>query len=61
MKKIEANYDRYLLEWKKRKQGCLDIVDTISEGMDLNRKDFMAMVGMETDEDYGVMLPSAKR
>jgi len=36
-------------------------VDTISEGMDMNRKEFMKMCGMETDEDYGVVMPVIKR
>lgn len=61
LKKIEKDYERYLVEWKKRKSGCLEMVDMISEGMDMNWKEFMKMLGMETDEDFGVVMPAIKR
>jgi hypothetical protein len=28
-------------EWRKRKRACMDIIDTICEGADLNRKEFI--------------------
>lgn len=32
---------KYGTEWKKRKRGCIDIMDTICESADLNRKEFI--------------------
>lgn len=34
------------------KRGCREILDVISESADLNPKEFMKQLGMETDEDY---------
>jgi len=57
LKKIEERYKKYHQEWKKRRSGCHDIIDMVSESMDMNRKEFMKLVGIETDEDNGVILP----
>lgn len=32
---------KYGNEWKKRKRGCMEIIDTICESSDQNRKEFM--------------------
>ena len=32
---------KYANEWKKRKRGCIDIIDTICESADMNRKEFI--------------------
>jgi len=36
------------------KRGCKDMMDMISEQADINLKDFIKNLGLETDEDYGV-------
>ena len=43
----------YVTNWKKMKKGCKEMVDTISECADLNPKEFIQKLGLETDEEYG--------
>jgi hypothetical protein len=45
---------RFCQEWRKRKRACMEIIDIISESADLNRKEFIKKLGIETDEDVGV-------
>jgi hypothetical protein len=40
--------------WKKLKRGCKEMIDVISENADMNPKDFIKNLGLETDEDYNV-------
>lgn len=55
IEKAKKDVARFCTEWRKRKRGCMDIVDMISESMDMNRKEFFKKVGsIETDEDCGV-------
>ena len=35
----------------------MDVVNTISESMDMNKKTFVEKVGIETDEDLKVVCP----
>jgi predicted nuclease with TOPRIM domain len=44
----------YAMHWKKVKRGCKEMLDIISEQADINPKDFVKNLGLETDEDYGV-------
>ena len=60
--KARMDLVRYGNEWKKRKRGCMDIVDMICESADLNRKEFIVSliqadlmqkkVSIETDEEF---------
>lgn len=55
IEKAKKDVAKYCTEWRKRKRGCMDIMDMISESMDMNRKEFIKKVGgIETDEDYKV-------
>jgi hypothetical protein len=45
------------VEWKKKKRGCSDVIDVISESCDMNRKEFAKKVGIETDEACNVVCP----
>jgi len=45
------------MEWKKKRRGCSDVIDTISESVDMNRKEFSKKVGIETDEENKVVCP----
>ena len=38
------------------KRGCKEMLETITEAADMNMKDFIKNLGLETDEDYGVSL-----
>lgn len=33
--------DLYAKEWRRRKRGCMEIIDIICESTDCNRKDFI--------------------
>ena len=57
VKKLEATLVKHNLEWKKRKRGCTEVVDTISESAEMNRREFMKKVGVETDEENRVVCP----
>jgi hypothetical protein len=41
MRSAEKELKHLQVEWKKRKKGLIDIVDTISEGMEISRNNFM--------------------
>lgn len=45
---------RQCQEWRKRKRACMEIVDMISESADLNKKEFIKKLGLETDEEARV-------
>lgn len=45
---------RYCQEWRKRKRACMEIIDMISESADMNRKEFIKKLGIETDEEARV-------
>lgn len=51
---VKVDFARYHKEWRVRRRACFEIVDMISESVDKTRKEFTEMVGLETDEDYGV-------
>ncbi len=55
--KAEANLKKYQVEWKRRRKGCMDAMDQISESVDMNRKDFIKKIGIETDEENKVSCP----
>jgi len=50
----------YANSWKKIKRDCREMMDIISESADMNLKDFIKGLGLETDEDYGVDLNKMK-
>ncbi|XP_060945841.1 homologous-pairing protein 2 homolog [Limanda limanda] len=48
----------YVKEWKKRKRLASDMIDAILEGYPKSKKAFLDEVGVETDEDKKVVVPS---
>ncbi|XP_018557742.1 LOW QUALITY PROTEIN: homologous-pairing protein 2 homolog [Lates calcarifer] len=48
----------YVKEWKKRKRLASDMVNAILEGYPKSKKEFLDEVGVETDEDCKVAVPS---
>lgn len=47
----------YIKEWRKRKRMVTDITNTILEGYPRSKKDLLEEVGIETDEDAGIVIP----
>ncbi|NP_001134504.1 homologous-pairing protein 2 homolog [Salmo salar] len=48
----------YVKEWKKRKRLASDMMGSILEGYPKTKKQFLEEVGVETDEDCKVTMPS---
>ncbi len=57
LQKAENDLKKWQTEWKKRKRACADIVNSISESMEMNKKDFIKKIGLETDEECRVVCP----
>ncbi|XP_043956100.1 homologous-pairing protein 2 homolog [Gambusia affinis] len=56
--KVYKERDVYVKEWKKRKRLASDMMNTILEGYPKSKKEFLEEVGVETDEDCKVVLPT---
>ncbi|XP_037090991.1 homologous-pairing protein 2 homolog [Pollicipes pollicipes] len=57
-RRVQDQHRKSLGEWRKRKRITNDIVDAIMEGYPKKKKDLYEEVGLETDQDVGVTLPS---
>ena len=53
---VKQDYLKYQKHWRVRRRACLEIVDMISDSVDMRRKDFMDKLGLETDEEYALNL-----
>ncbi|TNN41368.1 Homologous-pairing protein 2 [Liparis tanakae] len=56
--KVYKDREVYVKEWKKRKRLASDMMDSILEGYPKSKKQFLEEVGVETDEDSKVVVPS---
>lgn len=56
--KVYKEQSLYVKEWKKRKRLASDMMNSILEGYPKSKKEFLEEVGVETDEDYKVTIPS---
>ncbi|XP_074117705.1 homologous-pairing protein 2 homolog [Sminthopsis crassicaudata] len=57
--KVYQERQKYHREWKKRKRMATELFDAILEGYPKSKKQFFEEVGIETDEDYNVVLPDS--
>ncbi|XP_061446344.1 homologous-pairing protein 2 homolog isoform X2 [Rhineura floridana] len=48
----------YCREWRRRKRMATELLDAILEGYPKSKKQFFEEVGIETDEDFNVTLPT---
>jgi len=55
--RILADRTKHVREWRKRKRLAVDACDAILEHYPKSKRDFFEEVGIETDEDHGVVLP----
>ena len=55
LNKAESNLKKMQMEWKKKKRGCTEVTDQISESVKMNRKGFIEKIGLETDEENKVL------
>jgi len=58
--KIYARRDKLIGHWKKRKRWSNDILGCILESYPKTKKELYEDVGIETDEEAGVKIPSVK-
>ncbi|KAK8743118.1 hypothetical protein OTU49_001538 [Cherax quadricarinatus] len=49
--------EQMIKEWRKRKRMALDVLDAIMEGYPHPKKQLYEEIGIETDEDVGVVMP----
>ncbi|XP_062294726.1 homologous-pairing protein 2 homolog isoform X2 [Scomber scombrus] len=56
--KVYKDRDVYVKEWRKRKRLASDMINAILEGYPKSKKEFLDEVGVETDEDCKVAVPS---
>ena len=56
--KLETDRKCSLSEWRKRKRNCEALIDAIMEGYPKSKKILMEEVGLETDEEHKVVMPS---
>ncbi|XP_053194284.1 homologous-pairing protein 2 homolog isoform X3 [Scomber japonicus] len=56
--KVYKDRDVYVKEWRKRKRLASDMINAILEGYPKSKKEFLDEVGVETDEDCKVVVPS---
>ncbi|KAF1379741.1 hypothetical protein PFLUV_G00179190 [Perca fluviatilis] len=56
--KVYKEQNAYVKEWKKRKRLASDMMNAILEGYPKSKKQFLDEVGVETDEDCKVVVPS---
>ncbi|KAK5855917.1 hypothetical protein PBY51_007550 [Eleginops maclovinus] len=57
--KVYKDRNVYVKEWKKRKRLASDMMNSILEGYPKSKKQFLEEVGVETDEDCKVVVPSS--
>ena len=50
-------YNFYRSKWIERKRGVMDVVDNIADGMDKKVNKVCEEIGIETDEEYKMVLP----
>jgi 26S proteasome regulatory subunit, ATPase 3, interacting protein len=55
-KRVEKQFDKYSTAYRKRKRMCTDMIDMIMESYPKTKKQLVADVGIETDEDVGFVL-----
>ncbi|XP_076000365.1 homologous-pairing protein 2 homolog [Genypterus blacodes] len=56
--KVYKEKNVYVKEWKKRKRLASDMMNAILEGYPKSKREFLDEVGVETDEDCKVAVPS---
>ena len=56
-KRIKQKINDMRLQWKKRKEKCMDFVENMSEAMEKKPKEVVTLLQLETDEMVGVTMP----
>nr|XP_045596094.1 homologous-pairing protein 2 homolog [Procambarus clarkii] len=57
--KITKASEQMIKQWRKRRRMALDILDAIMEGYPHPKMQLFEEIGIETDEDVGVVLPKS--
>jgi hypothetical protein len=54
---LKKNINSMRLEWKSRKEKCVDFVENFADAVEKKPKDIYKLLEVETDEMYGVKIP----
>jgi len=57
--KTQTNYKKFRKYFLERKRSCLGAIEQIADGMEKKPKDVITMMGIETDQEAGFVLPPA--
>ena len=57
MEKAIKDHNNYRLLWRDRKLACVDALEIIADGMNKKVKVVMGDMGVDADDDVGVVLP----
>ncbi|CAH8651398.1 unnamed protein product [Heterobilharzia americana] len=58
MNSVAEVHSKMISEWRRRKRIAMNIIDTIAEGYPSSKKQLMSDIGIETDEECGVKMPT---
>lgn len=56
-KRMKQKINDMRLQWKKRKEKCMDFVENMSDAMEKKIKEVVTLLQLETDEMVGVTIP----
>ena len=56
---IRKKREGFVREWRIRKRKCKDMLETILENYQKKKEELYDEIGIETDEDVGVVIPPA--
>lgn len=57
-RRIDAEHERCVTAYRRRKRTCMDMIDAILEGYPKTRRELLEELSVETDEDVGFDLSS---
>eukprot|EP01035_Chromulina_nebulosa_P016992 gene16992-22489_t len=57
--RLVKKHNSYRTIWKNRKEICIDIIDSIVDSSNKKPKDIINEIGLETDEEVSLKIPSA--
>lgn len=58
---VKTNINSMRMEWKSRKEKCVDFVENLADAMERKPKDIYKLLDIETDEMVGVKLPPKQK
>lgn len=57
LSKLREEVNRAEKIWKQRRSKCREIIGVMAEGMEKRDDEVIELVGLETEEELGILLP----